>query len=148
LIGNVTRDPDIHTTQNGNVKASFSLAVQRRFANQQGVREVDFLPIVAWKQTAELVKNYVTKGKKLAVCGVIQVRSYDAQDGTKHTITEIIADEIEFLSPRQTGASETSAQAGVAEDGYQQADYSQMQQKDDDELPFERRVSLPGQKGE
>ena len=142
LIGNVTRDPDIHTTQNGNLKASFSLAVQRRFANQQGVREVDFIPIVAWKQAAELVKNYVRKGKKLAVTGAIQVRSYDAQDGTKHTITEIIADEIEFLSPKQQGASETGAQ------DEKQVDYSQMQEADYDELPFERRVSLPSQKGE
>ena len=69
--------------------------------NQQGVREADFIPIVTWRQTAELCSRYLSKGRKVAVEGVIQVRSYDAQDGSKRYVTEVVADNVEFLSSPQ-----------------------------------------------
>ena len=80
LIGNLTRDPETRTTASGVTMCQFTIAVNRRFVNQQGVREADFIPIVTWRQTAELCSRYLSKGRKVAVEGVIQVRSYDAQD--------------------------------------------------------------------
>ena len=101
LIGNLANDPESRTTASGVSVCQFRLAVQRRFANQQGVREADFFNIVAWRQTAELCARYLSKGRKVAVEGTIQNRSYDAQDGSKRYITEIVADQVEFLSSPQ-----------------------------------------------
>ena len=101
LIGNLANDPETRTTASGVTMCQFRLAVQRRFANQQGVREADFFNIVAWRQTAELCARYLSKGRKVAVEGSIQNRSYDAQDGSKRYITEIVADNVEFLSSPQ-----------------------------------------------
>lgn len=101
LIGNLASDPESRTTSSGVATCTFRLAVQRRFANASGVREADFLPIVCWRQTAELCSKYLLKGRKVAVEGSIQTRSYDAQDGTKRYVTEIIADSVEFLSSRE-----------------------------------------------
>ena len=104
LIGNLANDPESRTTASGIAQCTFRLAVQRRFANAQGVREADFLTIVCWRQTAELCTRYLSKGRKVAVEGSIQTRSYDAQDGTKRYVTEIIADNVEFLGSREDGA--------------------------------------------
>ena len=101
LIGNLAADPESRTTQSGISQCTLRIAVQRRFANQQGVREADFIPIVTWRQTAELCSRYLSKGRKVAVEGVIQVRSYDAQDGSKRYVTEVVADNVEFLSSPQ-----------------------------------------------
>ncbi len=98
LIGNLANDPESRTTSSGIAQCTFRLAVQRRFANQQGVREADFLTIVCWRQTAELCARYLSKGRKVAVEGSIQTRSYDAQDGTKRYVTEIHADRVEFYN--------------------------------------------------
>jgi len=99
LIGNLTRDPELKTTAaTGSSVCNFTLAVQRRFKNQAGEREADFIPIVAWKQTAELCAKYLRKGSKVAVEGSIQTRNYDAQDGTRRYVTEIVANEVEFLT--------------------------------------------------
>ena len=104
LIGNLANDPESRTTASGIAQCTFRLAVQRRFANAQGVREADFLTIVCWRQTAELCSRYLSKGRKVAVEGSIQVRSYDAQDGSKRYVTEIIAENVEFLGSREDGA--------------------------------------------
>ena len=103
LIGNLTRDPEARTTQSGVSVTTFTIAVNRRFTNAQGVREADFINIVAWRQTAELCARYLSKGRKVAVEGSIQTRSYDAQDGTKRYVTEVVADNVEFLSSNQQG---------------------------------------------
>ena len=128
LIGNLAEEPKTSMTTGGATKCSFRLAVQRRFTNQQtGQREADFIPIVAWRQTGELCAKYLTKGRKCAVCGSIQTRSYDAKDGGKRYVTEIIADEVQFLgSPaRQQGGQATQ---GETPDGFTAVE--------DDELPF------------
>lgn len=109
LIGNLTRDPEYTTTISGVAKCSFTLAVQRRFANADGKREADFIPIITWRQTAENCAKYLAKGRKCCVEGTIQTRSYDAQDGTKRYVTEIIADSVEFL-----GGAQASADLGYA----------------------------------
>lgn len=136
LIGNLTDNPKMTTTQSGIVKCDFRLAVQRRFVNQQtGKREADFIPIVAWRQLAELCGKYLSKGRKCAVVGSIQTRSYEAQDGTKRYVTEILADEVEFLgsSQQQSGQhSASQAQAAPPPSDYPPG----FTPVDDDELPF------------
>lgn len=126
LIGNLANDPESSTTQSGIAKCTFRLAVQRRFANQQGQREADFLPIVCWRQTAENCAKYLAKGRKVAVEGTIQTRSYDAQDGSKRYVTEIIAESVEFLGGKEQQQEAPAAPAG---DGFTPVN-------DDDELPF------------
>lgn len=103
LIGNLANDPEAFTTQSGISRSTFRIAVQRRFANAQGVREADFLTVVAWRQSADFCNRYLTKGSKVAVEGSIQVRSYDAQDGSKRYVTEIIADSVESVGSRGDG---------------------------------------------
>ena len=107
LIGNLASDPEMRTTASGVSVCQFRLAVQRRFANQQGVREADFIPIVTWRQTAELCSRYLSKGSKVAVEGRIEVRSYDAQDGSKRYVTEVVADSVEFLESRSGQQTDT-----------------------------------------
>lgn len=139
LIGNLTKDPESRTTSGGVSVCTFTLAVNRRFTNAQGVREADFIPVVTWRQTADLCARYLSKGRKCAVIGTIQTRSYDAQDGSKRYVTEVVADEVEFIgsSPAQNGDNR-SADVGLPPEPPQ--NYGQSQQgfteTDDDELPF------------
>ena len=104
LIGNLTRDPETRTTQSGTTVCSFTIAVNRRM-KQDGQQETDFLNIVAWQKLGELCQKYLSKGKKCAVTGRIQTRSYEAKDGSKRTAWDIVADEVEFLSPVGQNAS-------------------------------------------
>ena len=137
LIGNLTRDPETMTTSSGITKCNFTVAVQRRFANAQGVREADFIPVVCWRQTAELCARYLSKGRKVAVEGSIQTRSYDAQDGTKRYVTEIVADSVEFLSSREDGGRQGGFDAPApAPRASAPANNGGFTEVDDDELPF------------
>ena len=105
LIGNLVADPELRKTQSDISVCTFRIGVQRRYSNQQGVRESDFFNIVAWRQTADLCARFLTKGRKCAVVGQLQNRSYDAQDGTKRYITEVVADEVEFLGAPQNSSN-------------------------------------------
>lgn len=107
LIGRLTRDPELRYTSSNIPSATFSLAVDRTFTNQNGEREADFINIVVWRKQAENVKNYLAKGSQVAVEGRIQTRSYDAQDGTKRYVTEVVADSVQFLG--RAGASNGGA---------------------------------------
>ena len=138
LIGNLANDPEAFTTQSGISRSTFRIAVQRRFANQQGVREADFFTVIAWRQTADFCNRYLTKGSKVAVEGSIQTRSYDAQDGSKRYVTEIIADNIEALSSRNEDGGMPRRDNGptpppAAPAGPAMNDFTEV---DDDELPF------------
>ena len=148
LIGNLTRDPEMRSTQAGIPVCNFSIAVNRRFRNAQtGQQETDFFNIVAWRQLAELCSRYLAKGRKVAVSGSIQTRTYEAQDGSKRSAFDIVADEVEFLSSAQAGASSgeyhTPSPAPAAPRAPQapaynapaDAGFTQVQ-VDDDELPF------------
>ncbi len=104
LIGRLTRDPELRTIASGNATTSFTVAVNRNFTNQNGEREADFINCVAWRKQAENVAKYCTKGSQVAVEGRIQTRNYDAQDGTKRYVTEVIADNVTFLSSRAGGS--------------------------------------------
>lgn len=103
LIGRLTRDPELRYTGNNTPVASFTLAVNRPFSNQAGEREADFIPIVVWRKQAENVKNYLAQGSQAAVEGRIQVRSYDDQSGQKRYVTEVVADNVEFLGSKSSG---------------------------------------------
>ena len=113
LIGNLANDPETRTTSSGIAQCTFRLAVQRRFANQQGVREADFLTIVCWRQTAELCSRYLSKGRKVAVVGELQARTYEAKDGTTRMSLDVAADEVEFLTPRSAEDSVPSYSSGM-----------------------------------
>lgn len=105
LIGRLTKDPELRYTPNGVAVATFTLAVDRNRKNAQGERETDFINIVVWQKQAENVANYLSKGKLAAVDGRLQIRSYDGQDGQKRWMTEVVADTVRFLSPKDSGAS-------------------------------------------
>jgi single-strand DNA-binding protein len=101
LIGNLVRDVELRTTQNSKSVASLSLATNETFTNANGekVKKVEFHNIVAWGKTAELLAQYCSKGKKIMVIGKLQTTDWTGQDGIKRFKTEILANEIEFLSP-------------------------------------------------
>ena len=103
LVGNLTRDPELATTNSGVSVCRFSIAVQRRFSNAEGEREADFFNIITWRGQADICAKYLKKGSKCGIIGSLQNRSYEAQDGTKRYVTEITADEVEFLSSRTGG---------------------------------------------
>lgn len=136
LIGNLAADPESRTTQSGVQQCTLRLAVQRRFANQQGQREADFFNVICWRQTAEFAARYLSKGRKIAVEGSIQNRSYTAQDGSKRYVTEINAEHIESLDRAPDTAPQPAAQAPKAEPPKQMRADEFIELPDDDELPF------------
>lgn len=100
LVGRITKDLELRTTSNGIPTTTFTIAVNRPFSNQSGEREADFISIVAWRKQAENVCKYCSKGSLVGVDGRIQTRNYDAQDGTKRYVTEVVADSVTFLGAK------------------------------------------------
>ena len=139
LIGNLTRDVETRTTATGKTVANFGLAVQRRRA-ADGTQSADFFNVSAWDKLGENCAKYLAKGRKVAVGGSIQIRAYDAQDGTKRYVTEIIADNVEFLGSRDDAArsGDYSAPAPAAAPAPRAAAPANagFAEVDDDELPF------------
>lgn len=121
LIGNLSKPPELRTTNNGTSVCTFSIAVNRKYKAQDGSQITDFFDIVVWRQLADLCAKWLEKGKKVAVVGELQNRSYDAKDGTKRHVTEIVANEIEFLTPK----GESKEQANFAE-GFTEIDGSDL----------------------
>ncbi|BAE83986.1 hypothetical protein DSY2197 [Desulfitobacterium hafniense Y51] len=111
LIGRLTKDPELRYTPSGVAVASFTLAVDRSFKNANGERETDFIPCVVYRQLAELCSNYLDKGKLAAVDGRLQVRTYDAQDGQRRWVYEVVAENVRFLSPKGGAAHTASGEA-------------------------------------
>ena len=112
LAGRLTKDPEVRYTQTGVAVASFTLAVNRRFSKE---KVADFIPIVVWDKIAEVVGNNLVKGSQVLIEGRIQIRSYDAQDGSKRYVTEVIAQELEFMGSRPTSAPAPTQQFGGAQ---------------------------------
>lgn len=133
ISGNVVANPEARTTQSGVSVSQFKVAVQRRFKNAQGQYDADFLPVVAWRGTADYCNKYIQKGSKVIVSGSIQTRSYDAQDGSKRWVTEIMAEHVESLNRPNNGeqpASRPSQPARQSQnEGFVEVDAG-------DELPF------------
>ena len=107
LIGNLTRDPELRTTGTGTSVCSFTLAVSRRFPNQNGERETDFINIVSWKALADNCAKFLKKGSQAAVTGSIQIRNYEDKNGQRRSSIEIMADEVQFIS-RATDTARSS----------------------------------------
>ena len=153
LIGRLTRDPELRYTSGNNAAVcNFTIAVDRGFTGQSGDREADFIPIVVWNKQAENVKNYLTKGSQVAVEGRIQVRNYDDQNGQKRYVTEVIANNVEFLGSKNS-SNNTSNDSSVDEptpydfgdekepkgtdvESNPFADFGSSIEISDDELPF------------
>lgn len=105
LIGRLTRDPELRYSANGVGVATFTLAVDRPYQNQQGQREADFIRIVAWRKLAEVCANNLQKGRLVAVEGRLQIRNYDDKDGNKRQIAEVVAENVRFLDwPKEQNA--------------------------------------------
>src|SRR5262249_4172950 len=115
-----TRDPELRYVPSGAPVASFTLAVDRPFRDQQGNRETDFIDIVAWRKLAEQVSQYMSKGRMVAVEGRLQIRSYETQDGQKRKVSEVVRDGIRFLDRGKaaaTGEAPAPAHAEAAAPG-------------------------------
>ena len=129
LVGNLTKDPELTTTTNGISVCRFSIAVSRRYVGASGERETDFINIVVWRGKAENCHKYLKKGSKCGIVGTLQTRSYDAQDGSKRYVTEVVADEVEFISTNRN-------QDGTSREDAPAEDVTELKPIDDDSLPF------------
>lgn len=137
LMGRLTRDPELKYTPSNVAVCSFSIAVDRRYNRPGEERQVDFINIVTWRNTAEFVSKYFVKGQMINVCGSLQTRSWDDAQGVKHYATEVVADEVNFCGDNRNGAATqnndgqgfTAAQNNVVNTGFTPVDT-------DDDLPF------------
>jgi len=123
LIGRLTKDVEVRYTQNNTMVASFTLAVNRRFA-KEGEQQADFINIVAWSKTAEFCSKYFTKGQQIGLVGRIQTRNWEDEKGQKHYVTEVVAEEVYFA-----GDKKEQQQNETYEDPF-------IPSANDDELPF------------
>ena len=133
LMGRLTRDPEVRYTQTNNtLVASFSLAVNRRFARQGEERQADFINIVAWSKTGEFCSKYFKKGQQVAIVGRIQTRNWEDENKVKHYATEVVAEEAYFADSKRDGAD------GGFENtfGNNVSEASEFSVSSDDELPF------------
>ena len=158
LMGRLTRDPELRRTGSGVAVASFTLAVDRDFGSRDsGEKETDFIDIVAWRNTAEFVSKYFTKGRMAVVSGRLQIRNWNDKDGNKRRSAEVVADNVYFGdSKREGGFDQSYGQPAYSQPSYSQPQYSQpyggyqqspapapapasdfaMLEDDDSELPF------------
>jgi single-strand DNA-binding protein len=139
LIGRLVKDPELRYTQGGTGVASFTLAVNRRFANQNGEREADFINCVAWNKTAEFVANYFKKGQEMALEGRLQVRSYDGNDGQRKWVTEVVTEQVEFVGGKKDGGNSANAAGVPSGGGYNSQNQLGLGEEivfDDNDLPF------------
>lgn len=138
LIGNLVADPELKQTQSGVSVTSFRIAVGRRFAKSPDAQQADFIDIVCWRQTAEFVTKYFSKGKSILVCGSLQSRSWTDQNGNKRYATEVVADEVSFVEKKSADSPITPNPAGAQPNAYsadpKEVEFSEMSA--DEDLPF------------
>ena len=132
LMGRLTKEPELKYTPSGTAVASFTLAVDRRFQKNGEERQTDFLSIVAWGNTAEFVAKYFTKGQLIALCGRIETRNWEDNDGAKHYVTEVVADEVYFVESKK--AQESVTPKAPEKPAQPTADFEEAEK--DDDLPF------------
>lgn len=123
MIGRLASDPEVRTTQSGKTVATFKLATDRKMKDKSGNKVADFHTIILWGKLGELAEKYLTKGSPVSITGEVQNRSYEDKEGNKRFITEIVADEMEFLS---SGGSKVKAENPM--EGFTEVK--------DDKLPF------------
>ena len=131
LVGNLTRDPELTETPSGVAVCRFAIAVSRDYANADGNRETDFFNITVWRGRAEVCGKYLKKGNKVAVVGSLQTRSYEDKDGIKRNVTDIIANEVEFLTPRSAQGDDMDTTVVSS-----RRERPQLEAIDDNQLPF------------
>ena len=130
IIGNLTRDPELRTTQSGLNVCTFTVAVNRRRTSANEQPEADYFRVTAWRQLGENCNKFLAKGRKVAVVGPVMVTTYTANDGTTRASMEVTADDVEFLSPRPEAAQQDTSSP------VQPVQQASFQQVDDDDLPF------------
>lgn len=143
LIGRLTKDPELKFTPgNGTAVATFTVAVDRKFKSE-GQPTADFIPIVVWGKQAENTANYMSKGRLIGISGRIQTRSYEAKDGTRRYVTEIVAEEVQFLGGKQSSDNGNSnfgggfSQNNSGSSFKSEPDYgNDVTPVDDDDIPF------------
>ena len=150
LMGRLTRDPELRQTQNGIPVATFTLAVERRFKNQQGETLTDFIPVVAWRQQAEFAGRWFQQGMRVAVIGSMQVRTWDDRDGNQCYVTEVITNQLHFADGKREddgGGYQQPQNSGYQQGGgYGQQNYRQQaqQQQQQQQQPAYQEQTLPG----
>lgn len=134
LIGRLTKDPEVRYTQTNNtLVTSFNIAVDRRFVRNGEERQADFIPIVAWSKTGEFVSKYFQKGQQVGIVGRIQTRNYEDDNGQKHYVTEIIAEEVYFADSKRNSSESVFEEYGNTFSGNGQNDFEVSRS---DDLPF------------
>ncbi len=134
LIGNLTRDPESSSTQGGVNFTRFTIAVNRPFTNSAGERLADYFDVICWRQLADRCAKYLFKGSKVGISGSVQRRQYEDRDGIKRTSFDVVADEVEFLTPKTTTPRDSSVGGGYMPE--EPHPISEMQPVDNDDLPF------------
>lgn len=129
LIGNLTRDPELSETSNGTTLCRFTIAVNRNYAGADGERKTDFFNCVAWRGLGENVSKYTLKGNKVAVIGSIEMRNYEDSEGVKRVAFDVVAQDVEFLTPKQEQKHEEYVPPSRKKPQLQAFD-------DDDDIPF------------
>lgn len=135
LMGRLTADPELRRTQNGTSVTSFTLAVNRSFARAGEQAQTDFIDIVAWRQTADFVAKWFSKGQQVAVCGRIQTRNYEDKNGQKRKAVEIVADEVHFAEPKRDNSQPRDTAPAPFDMGPGDNQFSALG-ADDSDLPF------------
>ncbi|EZR39215.1 TPA: single-stranded DNA-binding protein [Staphylococcus aureus] len=135
LVGRLTKDPELRSAPNGVNVGTFTLAVNRTFTNAQGEREADFINVVVFKKQAENVKNYLSKGSLAGVDGRLQTRSYENKVGQRVFVTEVVADSVQFLEPKNNNQQPNNNyhQQGQTQTGNNPFDNTE---EDFSDLPF------------
>lgn len=134
LIGNLTKDPELSTTTNGVSLCKFTLAVPRKYTGANGERTADFLQIIVWRGTADNCYKYLKKGSKAAVTGSIQTRVYDTPEGNRRYMSEIVADDVEFISTKNAGGDDYDGETEGEKPTTSVV--NKFEPIDDDNLPF------------
>lgn len=130
IVGNLTRDPERRTTQDGTSVCSFTVAVNRRVSSARADQpEADFFRVTAWRALADNCALYLAKGRKVAVVGAVSVSTYQAQDGSTRASLDVVANDVEFLTPKGEGTAPAPHEKRDQQSGFVQID-------DDDDLPF------------
>ena len=131
VMGRLTADPELRRTQSGTPVASFTVAVDRDFKGQNGDKETDFIPVVAWRQIGEFVSRYFTKGRMAVVEGRLQNRSWTDRDGNKRTTSEIVADQVYFGDSKKDEMKATADERNAMYAGF-----AELSEEESGGLPF------------
>lgn len=132
IMGRLTKDPELKTTASDISVCSFTVAVDRRFQKNSEDRQADFIPVVAWRNTAEFVSRYFAKGRMINIVGSLQTRTWDDPEGKKHYVTEVVAEEVNFCGDKKSDNNDGSSFGG--NDSFESKGFAPFETNDD--LPF------------